>query len=1017
MVMIRFKRFLFTGLIVCILISFFGEWDTARASTSVWQTLDPPSNKFDPELQQSLKSLQADEAVTVMVTLRQRADLSRISARTRAARQKDVIRALRATANATQRPLRTLLQSRLNQGRVRKFAALWVINGFSVTATADVINELAGHPNVLSITSDEIDIVPAYTAPELNLSDINAPALWDLGYTGQGVVVANMDSGVDVNHPDLAARWRGNSNSWFDPYGEHPAIPTDMSGHGTWTMGAMVGGDAGGTTVGVAPDAQWIAVRIFNDAGLSSSTAIHQGFQWLLDPDGDPNTDDAPHVVNNSWTLATPGCNLDFEPDLQALRAAGILPVFAAGNYGPSGDTSRSPANNPSAFPVGNLNDNDLIYSGSSRGPSSCPNWSGPYPKVVAPGVTIHTTDLYSGYYDPTGTSLAAPHVAGGLALLLSAYPDLSADEQENALINSAVDLGLIAGPDDTYGYGRLDLLAAFNLLGFTPTSTPAESTVTYTPTETPTFTPTATLTPTDTPTLTPTSTPTFTATATHTPTHTFTPTVTPPYSYNPLYLSLVNNQTVGGISASDEDILKFDGQNWSLFFDGSDAGVGGSDLFAFSIVDADTILMSFSGTVTVNGISAAPQDVLRFDASSLGSTTSGAFSLYFDGSDVGFDTSNEKIDALALLPDGRLLMSTTGNPSVPNLTIGKDEDVLAFTPTSLGDVTSGSWSLYFDGSDVGLGETNDEDVDALDVNSNGDIYLSTLGSFLVTGVSGADEDVFLCVPASVGDVTVCSYSYALYFDGSTWGLDSNDVDAFNFLTSGPIPTAISTNAPTTTLTQTGTPIGMPTNTAEPSSTPANTPTATSLVEPSTTVAPTATNITIPTSTPTVTLLQTSTATPAGSIFTFVPVGDAYVNSSSPTSNYGSSTTLRTDASPDVHSYLRFNVQGLNGTVTQATLRIFANSASSLGCTVNSVSDNTWTESAINYSNAPQVGDMVGSSVSFGAGGWLELDITAYVTGNGTYNLGLTTPGSTAISFASRESGANTPQLIIETTP
>ena len=90
--------------------------------------------------------------------------------------------------------------------------------------------------------------------------------------------------------------WRGGSNSWYDPYGQHPAVPTDMSGHGTWTMGVMVGGDAGGTSLGVAPEAQWISVKIFNDQGGATATAIHLGFQWLLDPDGDPATPDAPDV-------------------------------------------------------------------------------------------------------------------------------------------------------------------------------------------------------------------------------------------------------------------------------------------------------------------------------------------------------------------------------------------------------------------------------------------------------------------------------------------------------------------------------------------------------------------------------------------------------------------------------------------------------------------------------------------------------------------------------------------------
>ena len=149
------------------------------------------------------------------------------------------------------------------------------------------------------------------------------------------------------------------------------------------------------------------------------------------------------------------------------------------------------------------------------------------------------------------------------------------------------------------------------------------------------------------------------------------------------------------------------------------------------------------SANVTVNGVTAVPQDILRFDATALGSATIGTFSMYFDGSDVGFDDlTNEKIDSVKLLPDGRLLISTTGNPSVTGATTARDEDVLAFTPSSLGDITSGTWSMYFDGSDVGLSETSGEDVDALDVIGN-TIYLSAQDVFSVSGVAGEDDDVF----------------------------------------------------------------------------------------------------------------------------------------------------------------------------------------------------------------------------------------------------------------------------------
>lgn len=456
----------------------------ANAKSSASRHLNLGAGKVTPELQATMDALAPGEMATAIVTMRDQADLSKIPGANRAARLEGVIRALQAQADASQRQIQAFLTVSHAQGKVSQFTSFWVFNGLSVTATGEVFQELAARTDVFSITPDEVQIVPAsplaLNPPETNLSVINAPALWDLGRYGQGVVVANTDTGVDVTHPDLSAQWRGGTNGWFDPYGEHPTTPTDLDGHGTWTMGVMVGRDAGGTSIGVAPQAQWIAVKIFNDQGSATATAIHQGFQWLLDPDGDPNTADAPHVVNNSWTYAYPGCYLEFELDLHSLRAAGILPVFAAGNGGPDPGTSYSPANNPSAFAVGGTYDSDQIYGYSSRGPSSCGEPTSIFPELVAPAVAIHTTDLLNGYYDASGTSLAAPHVAGGLALLLNAFPNLLAADQEAALINSALDLGPM-GPDNAFGYGRLDVFTAYQWLMNAPTPTP-----TPTPTATP---------------------------------------------------------------------------------------------------------------------------------------------------------------------------------------------------------------------------------------------------------------------------------------------------------------------------------------------------------------------------------------------------------------------------------------------------------------------------------------------------------------------------------------------------
>ncbi|MEV4262546.1 S8 family serine peptidase [Kribbella sp. NPDC049584] len=414
-----------------------------------------------------------DPFVDVIVVMKSQAAPT-ITTPDRRERLRQLEKALRDHADATQRGARALLATR----KATSIVPLWIVNAIGAHVRASVAAELARRPDVREVRPSTTIQAPATEVAggiEPNVAQVNAPALWDLGYRGQGMVVASMDTGVDISHPELAARWRGGSNSWYDPNGQHRSTPVDLAGHGTQTMGVMVGGDGGGTSIGVAPDARWIAVKIFNDRGQASSTAIHLGYQWLLDPDGNPATADAPNVVNNSWTMSAGSCSLEFQPDLRNLRTAGILPVFAAGNYGPTAGTSASPANNPEALAVGSVDDNSLIDPYSSRGPSGCTQ--GTYPQLVAPGTDIRTTDLYGGYLDVSGTSLAAPHVAGALALLLQASPGMTPDRQRDALQAGAVDLGT-PGPDNDYGSGRLDVLASYNWLRSTPdfgiTVTPA---------------------------------------------------------------------------------------------------------------------------------------------------------------------------------------------------------------------------------------------------------------------------------------------------------------------------------------------------------------------------------------------------------------------------------------------------------------------------------------------------------------------------------------------------------------
>jgi subtilisin family serine protease len=435
--------------------------------------------RLTPKLRASLRSLPPGKPVTVIVTMRDQAAVDASRALTRRARVLDTTRLLRREARAAQRPLRRLLAARAAQGRVTRVVPFWVFDGLAVTATADVVRELGARSDVATVSENTSLVAPAAartaagTPVEPNVQVTNAPAMWSAGFLGQGVVVASLDTGVDVTHPDLSAAWRGGSNSWFDPNGEHPTTPTDFDGHGTSTMGVIVGGSAGGSSIGVAPAAKWIAAKIFNDRGVATAAGIHQAFQWVLDPDRNPATADAPSVVNNSWTMTSPGCDLSFQLDLRSLRAAGILPVFAAGNAGPGTATSVSPGNNPEAFAVGATDNSGAIDWSSSRGPSSCGEPSTTFPELVAPGVNIRSADLFQSWRSLTGTSIAAPHVAGALALLASAFPGASPDRQASALQLGARDLGA-AGPDDVFGSGGLDVFGAYSWLQTAPDFTVA---------------------------------------------------------------------------------------------------------------------------------------------------------------------------------------------------------------------------------------------------------------------------------------------------------------------------------------------------------------------------------------------------------------------------------------------------------------------------------------------------------------------------------------------------------------
>lgn len=424
-------------------------------------------DRIHPALEQTLQKLVQGEKVAVIVELHTQAKpreaISKMPGASRRTKARAVVETLRSMADQNQGPLREHLQKQRAAGAAERIIPFWIFNGFAVTATEPMIRSLASRPDVREIRLDIRIPVPSLSAAreaaaspvtEWNLEQVRAPEVWalDPAYNGAGTVIGSFDTGVDLTHPDLYSRYRGNHQiSWFDPYNEH-AVPYDFNGHGTHTTGIAVGGDASGSSIGVAPGATWIAAKGWSDAGEGYVSTFHQIFEWFLAPGGDP--DNAPDVVNSSWAFEEAGCITEFQPDIEAWRAAGIFPAFASGNSGPDPGSMRSPGAYPVAFAVGSTDSSDAVSDFSSQGPSPCDNSI--KPDMAAPGEAVLSAVPW-GYEILSGTSMATPHITGAVAVLHSIVPSLTVEQLESALTAGASDIE-DPGLDNASGAGRLDL-------------------------------------------------------------------------------------------------------------------------------------------------------------------------------------------------------------------------------------------------------------------------------------------------------------------------------------------------------------------------------------------------------------------------------------------------------------------------------------------------------------------------------------------------------------------------------
>jgi serine protease AprX len=428
-----------------------------------------------------------------LVYLTTQADLSAASElSTKQEKGEYVYETLSSTAHRTQKGLLTQLDS-----LGVEYHPYWIANLVWVRGSLSTIQMIATRPDVAhlyanpQVALDEPTLTntpdSAPNGVEWNLSWVNAPQVWALGDTGQGVVIGGQDTGYQWDHSAIKNQYRGwdgseaNHNyNWFDATDNHSQVPVDPHGHGTHTMGTMVGDDGGNNQIGMAPGARWIGCRNMDAGGNGTPETYTACYQWFVAPtrlDGsDPRPDLAPDVINNSWSCPpSEGC----EPDsllvpVQNLVAAGIVSAHSAGNSGTSCGTIQDPAAiYDESFTVGATGDHsDGIASFSSHGPVTVDLSNRPKPDISAPGVNVRSSVPTDGYGIMSGTSMAAPHVAGLVALLISAQPALRGQvaEIESTIEQTANHIAWTGCssdgvPNNRYGWGRIDALAAIESL------------------------------------------------------------------------------------------------------------------------------------------------------------------------------------------------------------------------------------------------------------------------------------------------------------------------------------------------------------------------------------------------------------------------------------------------------------------------------------------------------------------------------------------------------------------------
>ncbi|MEO0231625.1 MAG: S8 family serine peptidase [candidate division WOR-3 bacterium] len=423
-------------------------------------------NKVMPSLQEILKNIGDDEKIGVIVHLKEKPDFDKLKNLS----PEEYVEFLKNFSENSQRRILNYLYQ--NKDKIYDLKSYWIFNGIYLKTTKDVIEEISKFDEVEYIIEDfeikleNVNSFERFLTPEWNIIRVKADSCWMIGYTGKNIIVGHMDTGVDAFHPALEGKFEGH---WYDAV-NNQTFPYDDHGHGTFTMGIIIGGDGLGLfpdDIGVAPDAKFVSCKCFDQNGSTSASRIHTCFQkhgeWKA------NGVDI-KAINNSWG-ATNTTSLEFWQDCLNLRNLKIVPVFAIGNNGPGSGTASTPGNFPIVIGVGVSDQNDNVPSYSSRGPAPNqypwndpvywprPDWNRTKPDIVAPGQNIRSSWPGGGYQYSTCTSTATPHVTGGILILFQKNPYLTFKKVYSLLLDYARRPSQGSPyPNNSYGWGILNI-------------------------------------------------------------------------------------------------------------------------------------------------------------------------------------------------------------------------------------------------------------------------------------------------------------------------------------------------------------------------------------------------------------------------------------------------------------------------------------------------------------------------------------------------------------------------------